>query len=151
MKSDVHELSFARIAILEENLAEVIVNEGVVITVPMVEEYHEFLRSHLKAPIKLLVHRLHQYHYEAEAQRIIGDIPEIAARAVVAYDSLSEARSFLLTVIPGREHWVFRMFDNRTEALEWLQGFDPAADDDETWLRGQRLAGGGEDSTADEP
>ena len=44
---NVHELSFSKIILLSESIAEVIINEGVELDEKMVEQYHEFLLSHL--------------------------------------------------------------------------------------------------------
>lgn len=65
---ELHELSFAKIIILREDIAEVIVNEGVEMTVEMVDEYHNFLLSHLRAPFSLLVNKLNAYTYDFDAQ-----------------------------------------------------------------------------------
>ena len=55
---DLHELPFAKIIILQDDLAEVLIDEGVVMNAQMVAQYHEFLLSHLQAPFALLINKL---------------------------------------------------------------------------------------------
>jgi len=65
---DLYELPFAKIIILDENLAEVIINEGIEMDINMVEQYHEFLLSHLQPPFSLLINKVNSYTYEFYAQ-----------------------------------------------------------------------------------
>tara|TARA_R110002050_G_scaffold80801_4_gene172821 strand:+ start:2036 stop:2293 length:258 start_codon:yes stop_codon:yes gene_type:complete len=60
MKS--HRLSFGEIIILKDNLAEVIINEGVLMDIKIVEDYHQFLLTHLKAPFSLLINKRYPLH-----------------------------------------------------------------------------------------
>jgi len=43
---DLHELPFAKIIILREDIAEVIINDGIKMDSEMVDQYHDFLLSH---------------------------------------------------------------------------------------------------------
>lgn len=63
-----HRLSFGIINILKNNLAEVIVDEGIVMDVVMIDEYHDFLLNTLDAPFALLVNKKHSYTYTFSAQ-----------------------------------------------------------------------------------
>ncbi|MFV1985405.1 MAG: hypothetical protein ACC657_17790, partial [Thiohalomonadales bacterium] len=83
---DLHELPFAKIIILDDNIAEVMVNEGVTMDVEMVEQYHEFLLSHLRAPFSLLINKVNSYTYDFDAQNKLATLKEINAMAVVAYN-----------------------------------------------------------------
>jgi len=47
-------LPFGKIKILQSNIAEVIINDGVVIDLEMVYTYRHLLQSHLEAPFSLL-------------------------------------------------------------------------------------------------
>lgn len=81
MKS--HQLAFAEIIILKDNLAEVIINQGVLIDLKMVETYHQFLISHLVAPFSLLINKKFDYTYTFKAQKKVGDLDEINQIAVL--------------------------------------------------------------------
>ena len=59
----VYKLSFGSVIILAPNLAEVIINEGVIIDELNVDEYHDFLLTNLDAPFSLLVNKKHSYTY----------------------------------------------------------------------------------------
>ena len=44
---DLYELDFGKIILLKEDMAEVVINDGVEMDVSMVDDYHTFLISHL--------------------------------------------------------------------------------------------------------
>src|SRR5690606_41425198 len=75
MKS--YELPFATIIIHRNDLAEVIINEGVVLNALMVDVYHDFLLTYLQAPFTLLINNKNSYSYTFEAQRAIANLKEI--------------------------------------------------------------------------
>jgi len=87
---ETHQLSFAQIVILRSDIAEFIVNDGIEINIAMVNEYHEFLLSHLKKPFSLLINKLNCYSYDFEAQTQLANLTEVNAMAVVTYTKASE-------------------------------------------------------------
>ena len=50
-------LSFCEIILLKDDLAEVIIDEGVLLDLKMVKQYHLFLLLNLKAPFSLLINK----------------------------------------------------------------------------------------------
>lgn len=115
-----HRLSFADINILGDNLAEVIVDEGVEMTIDMVEEYHQFLLTHLIPPFSLLVNKLHSYSYDAEAQQKLANLQEIDRMAVVSYRLSTTTVTEQLTELPWNGDWNLQIFTDRDTALAWL-------------------------------
>jgi hypothetical protein len=115
-----YELSFAKIIILQENVAEVIINEGIEINNEMVTEYHNFLLQHLTAPFFLLINKINSYTYTFDAQIKIASLPEIKAMAVVAYSKATEVATRNLASIPRNNAWNIQIFPDRDTALEWL-------------------------------
>ena len=115
-----YELPFARIIILENDIAEVIINQGVEMTDTMVDDYHDFLRGHLQAPFSLLVNKINDYSYDFSAQKKLASIPEIHHMAVVAYKRSTESVTTLMTVIPREYEWKLKIFSDRESALAWL-------------------------------
>ncbi|MBD0830649.1 hypothetical protein [Aestuariibaculum sediminum] len=113
-------LSFGEITILESNLAEVVVNEGVVMNEQKVEEYHSFLLNHLEAPFKLLVNTKNSYSYSFNAQKTIGNLKEIQAIAVVVYSIRSLMSIQTLMDIGIRNTKTINVFQDRDEAINWL-------------------------------
>lgn len=117
---DAHKLDFAQINIVRDDIAEVIINEGVEMTTLMVEQYHAFLLSHLKAPFSLLINKMNSYTYDFEAQKLLATLGEINAMAVVVYNHVSEVSTGSLAAFPRTTRWNIHIFYNKEEALDWL-------------------------------
>ncbi len=117
---ETHTLSFGVVNILQEDIAEVIINENVEFDIPMVEEYHAFLLSHLTAPFALLINKIYSYTYTGTAQLKIGDLPQIYAMAVVAYTKPTEIATRTLVQMPHDNAWNLKIFSTTTEAIAWL-------------------------------
>jgi len=77
-----YELSFAKIIILRDDIAEVIVNDGIEMNMLMFEEYHNFLLSNLKAPFSLLINKVNSYSYNAEVLKNLAELTEINVKIV---------------------------------------------------------------------
>ncbi len=114
------ELPFAKIFILHDDIAEVIVNEGIEMDVRMVEQYHDFLLSHLRPPFSLLVNKINSYTYDFQAQIKLATLTQINAMAVVAYNHLTQVTTDTLASYPRSEKWNLKVFSNRDEAIVWL-------------------------------
>ena len=117
---ETYELPFAKINILREDIAEVIVDDGIEIDVEMVQQYHDFLLSHLRSPFALLINKIHAYSYDFQAQEKIGTLLEINAMAVVAYKRTTIITTEMLASYPRERKWNLKIFENRDEALAWL-------------------------------
>jgi len=117
---DLYELPFAKIILLREDLAEVIINEGVEMDVAMVDQFHDFLLSHLSAPFFLLINKIHSYTYDFEAQLKLGTLKELNAIAVVAYTRMTKLTTETVASLPRDVKWNLKIFTNRDEALSWL-------------------------------
>jgi hypothetical protein len=117
---DLHELPFAKIIILRDDIAEVMINDGVKMDIAMVEQYHDFLLSHLRAPFSILVNKINSYTYDFDAQEKLATLKEINAMAVVAYNPVTEITTEILASYPRNVKWNLRIFSNRDDALTWL-------------------------------
>ena len=117
---DLHELSFAKIIILRKDIAEVIVNDGIEMNETMVDEYHNFLLSHLQAPFSLLINKVNAYTYDFNAQKKLATIEEIHAMAVVAYNRITKITTQSLASFPRDHKWNMEVFSGRDTALHWL-------------------------------
>jgi hypothetical protein len=119
---ETHQLSFAKIIILRADIAEVIVNDGVELTLTMINEYHRFLLNHLSAPFSILVNKINAYSYTFEAQTNLACISEINAMAVVAYSKATElATRSLATTTLRKTPWNMEIFSDKQSALHWLE------------------------------
>ena len=117
---DLYELSYAKIIILQEDIAEVIINDAVVMNAAMVKQYHEFLRSNLTSPFSLLINKINSYTYDFDAQTELATIAEINAMAVVVYNRITELATESLASYPRSKKWNLEIYLNRNDALAWL-------------------------------
>lgn len=120
----VHQLSFAWVHMLENGIVETIVNEGVEISRPMLEEWAVFLRSHAPAAPLMLINKKHSYSYSFAAQLKVGELNFVRAVAVVNSSKFSNlASQSVLAVLPFGPPWPVKFFSEREDALTWLQKF----------------------------
>lgn len=116
-----YKLSFGTIIILEDDLAEVIIDEGVVMNEVMVDLYHDFLLSYLKAPFSLIINKKNSYSYTFEAQKVIANLKEIHAMAVIVGTNGAIMSTKTLIQINDSSDWNIKLFRTRPEALEWIE------------------------------
>ncbi|MCH2206541.1 MAG: hypothetical protein MK132_11805 [Lentisphaerales bacterium] len=114
-------LSFGKIFILQDDIAEIIVDDMIEMDLVMVEEYHEFLLSHLTPPFSLLINKKNSYTYTFEAQLELANLPEINFMAVVAYNYFTQSTTKDLIEMPRDTPWNIQIFANRASALNWLE------------------------------
>jgi hypothetical protein len=114
-------LPFGDITILQENLAEVVIFDGIIMDEDMVNDYHNFLLLNLKPPFSLLINKKFAYCYTFEAQLKIVDLSQIDKMAVVAYSTLTEMATKSLINLNGNKNWNIKIFQDRDSALSWLQ------------------------------
>lgn len=117
---DLYELPYAKIIILQDDIAEVMINDSIVMDVAMVEHYHAFLLSHLRSPFSLLINKVNSYTYDFAAQIKLATLEEINAMAVVAYNRITEITTESLASYPRSKKWNLKIFLKREEALAWL-------------------------------
>ena len=118
---ELHELSFCKIIILREDIAEIIVNDDIEIDMEMVGQYHEFLLSHLTSPFSVLINRINSYTHSFDAQMKIGTLPELNAIGVVSYNRTTDIVSKGMASLPRNKEWNFNIFSRRDEALAWVE------------------------------
>ena len=114
----VYKLSFGTIITINNHLAEVIIDEGIEMDEHLVDAYHDFLLSHLKAPFSLLINKKNSYSYTFEAQKIIANLEEIDNMAVLVGTLGSTLAT--KTIISLKERENIKIFVDRVEALDWL-------------------------------
>ncbi len=117
---DLHELPFAKIIILRDDIAEVIINEGVEMDAKMVDQYHDFLLAHLQPRFSLLINKVNSYAYDFNAQKNLATLKEINAMAVVTYDRIAKITTESLASFPRDVDWNIKLFSDRDAALAWL-------------------------------
>ncbi len=114
-------LPFGKVNILESNIAEIIINEGVLIDRDTVETYRSLIRSHLSIPYSLLINKVHGYSYTFEAQVTMGTLnKDVDYRAVVVNSQSGEMATEIVMNVNKKNNWNLEMFRDRDEALTWL-------------------------------
>src|SRR5690606_36850092 len=118
MKS--YELPFATIIIHRTDLAEVIINEGVVLNELMVEAYHDFLLTYLQAPFALLINIKYSYSYTFEAQRAIANLKEISHMAIVVGTNGALKSTETLIELNEGKSWNVKLFHDKEVTLNGI-------------------------------
>ena len=122
-----HTFQFGKVIILHDSIVELIINEGIELTVEMLNEYHDFLIKNLHAPFSVLINKIHSYTYSFEAQMNFLNLEQLKALGVVCYTRVSEMSTRLLHSMPRTFEWNLKIFNDRTKAYDWLcqqQGID---------------------------
>lgn len=113
-------LPFAKITLIREDLAEVVINEGVEINMEMLNQYHDFLLNHLRPPFSLLINKINTYSYTFDAQAKLATLKEINAIGVVAYNRVTLMALDSLASFPREVKWNMKAFTNYDDALSWV-------------------------------
>ncbi len=74
---------------LDNNIAEVIVDKGIELSIEMVEELDNYLDTHYSTQFALLVNKANRYSYSYEAQLCLASLDKQKAIAVL-YHELNE-------------------------------------------------------------
>ena len=105
-----HKLSFGYVSVISENIAEVVVNQNIVMTLEMVDEYDYFLKCHFNGDFGLLINKINQYSYTYEAQLSIASLTGIKAMAIVNYNQDCEQVTNILINTRQRDDWNLKKF-----------------------------------------
>lgn len=116
-----YQLPFADIKILRNDIAEVIIHDGIEMDIAMVQQYHESLLQHLQPPFSLLINKINSYTYTFDAQKSLATLPEINAMAVIVYNDISKLSTDNLASFPRDTQWNLQIFNDRFAAISWLE------------------------------
>ena len=125
-----HNLSFAKINILNENVAEVIVGQNVEISLEMSEEYNDFFAEKFPNDFAILVNKINKYDFSFEAKLSMASHENLKAIAVVAYDKEGKQEVEKLAAMRQIDGWNLKVFDGLN--LGWQDGL--------TWLENELSA-----------
>lgn len=121
------ELSFCVITIIQADIAEVVVGEGVIVDVDMINEFDQVLSANMSELYSILVNRENSYSYTDEAKVEIFKLTKIKAVAVVSYVhkfNLSLQTMFLMFLMFSELKWKVKVFNDKSTALAWLQNLE---------------------------
>lgn len=120
-----HRLSFAYFNMLAEDIVEVVVDDGVELTLEMVEECHQFIESNIKGNFGLLINRVNSYTYAYEAKLSIASYEKLKAIAFVYYSNEGKQVSEELYNVRKLDEWNYRLYSGLElgwqDAFDWLQ------------------------------
>lgn len=119
-----HQLSFAQVNLLNENLAEIIIDANVIISLEMTEEYEQFIAENVTDNYTILVNKINHYDFSFEAKLSVASHENLAAIAVVTYNNDSQKSVENIAAMRKRDGWNLKIFDGlslgRQQAIQWL-------------------------------
>lgn len=117
-----HRLSFASFNKITEEILEVTVDEGVKMTLEMIEECHDFIQTHFTGNLGLLVNKINDYSYTYEAQLSVASYEKMKAIAFVCYSDESQITTLKLCNARVADNWNFRLFSGLD--VGWEQAYN---------------------------
>lgn len=114
-------LPFGEVRRIGDHLAEVVISQGVMMSLEDVRLYNKTLADMHSGPFGLIVDKRYQYTYTFEAQRELIDIPNLKAVAILVYTATSNhsTRAVLSVMRNKIEH--VEIFSLRNEAISWME------------------------------
>lgn len=116
-----HKLSFGSFTLLTENIVEVIIDDGVELSLEMIEECDQFFKTHIFGDFGMLINRINDYSYSYEAQLSIGSYQGLKAIAFVYYTDDCKRVVEKLTVARAYDDWNSQLFSGLE--VGWQQAF----------------------------
>ena len=117
-----HRLSFAYFNLLSDNIVEVVVDDGIEMTMEMIEECHNFINEHMAGDFGMLINRVNNYSYTYEAKLSVASYEGLKAIAFVYYSPTSKELSHELYQLRITDKWNYRLFSGLE--LGWQQAYD---------------------------
>jgi len=118
---EMYRVSFASIRLLEVNLAEITVDEGVDIDLKMVEEIHLALHSLLPDKFSLFINKKNSYSTQLDALIKFGQLKGIDKIAVYAPNKMAQLSADFSASIPSSSVLNIQVFTDPNIALAWLK------------------------------
>lgn len=116
-----HQLSFASVNILKGNIAEVIINPNVEISLEMTEEFNDFLVEQFLGDCAVLINKLYPYDFTYEAKLTVVSHENVKAIAVVYYSEKSAEQTKKIDAIRAND-WNLKAFSGLD--IGWQQAHD---------------------------
>lgn len=85
-----YKLSYATVNMLDDNLAEVVVDKNITVSLEMVEELEAFFTKNFTEPFALLVNKINDYQYSFEAMTCMASHELLTAFAVINYHDVQQ-------------------------------------------------------------
>ncbi len=114
-------LSFCRVIIIDANIIEVILNDGIEIDSAMVDEFFAFTAEKMNPVISVLLNKATKYSYNFEALMRLSVSTKIRNIGVVVYDPIAVNSVNFLNERYNQSQKNVKIFKTREDALAWLQ------------------------------
>jgi len=115
-------MGFGKILKLNDNFAEVFIDEGVELTKEHIDSYHDAIQHHLTPPYCVLMNEINSYTYSFEAQQELGKYRGLNAKAILSYTESSKKTMQLLKETQAHLAKLnMEIFSERSDALNWLK------------------------------
>lgn len=120
-----HRLSFGYFTLLAENIVEVCIDDGIELSLEMIEECDDFFKAHIFGDFGMLINRINEYSYSYEAQLSVGSYQGLKAIAFVYYSDECKAQVEELSAKRAYDNWNSEIFSGLElgwqQALSWLE------------------------------
>lgn len=116
-----HQLQLGHATILEPDIAEIVVDQGIILDIDMVYEYHDWIRANMPDPCFVLINKKNAFEYTFDAQIEIGTIKQIKAVAFFTPSDTAYHVTEMLAQLPRKLDWIYKVFYTHDEALYWLK------------------------------
>ena len=117
-----YQFDFGRINIINGNIAEVIIDKNVEMSIEMVEQSEQFFSEHFTDNFGMLVNKINAYQYAYEAKLTIGSHEKLKAIAVVNYHNEGIRQSDRVIKLREMDSLNLKTFSGLE--LGWQQGLD---------------------------
>ncbi len=118
---ELYKLSFCNVKVLQSDIAEVGVFEGVEVDLKMVKEIHQCFLSIFPHSFSLLINKSNSYSTQLDALMHFGTLPAIDKIAVFAPNKMAKLSADFSAEIPSSAELNIQVFIDRGEALTWLR------------------------------
>ena len=119
-----HRLDFAYFSILPNNIVEVVIDNGITLSLEMIETCHQFITTHIKDDFSFLINDIHDYSIEFEAKLSLASHEHLKAIAFVYYNQRSQTAIENLIELRKVDNWNTKVFSGVElgwqEAHQWL-------------------------------
>ena len=117
----IHQISFAKVSVLSNDIAEITVDGGTDITLDMVNELHHLLLSLFSNSFSLLINKTNSYSTQLDALIHFGTLSAIDKIAIFAPNKLAKMSADFSASIPSSAVLNIEVFTERDDALAWLR------------------------------
>ena len=116
-----HRLSFCRLQIIDQNIVEIVLDDGAEISGQMVDEFFAAIDGKMNSQISILLDKATQYSYTFDALIKLSESTKIRNIGVITYDALSRSSAIYMMERFNKSKKNVKLFESREAALAWLR------------------------------